>query len=128
MPKNAQSTPFAKLKMILQKLDNFHEPFGHNKSGGLWLSGTVYKYSILLSFIWNFIRRLDKHLKSLRGTPRIIVGCLKSLQGTLQISVENVRIIVSRTIKSLSGTLIRKIQGPLSTLNCCLFLLTVNFK
>src|ERR1700683_2284607 len=41
MPKNVQSTPFAKLKMILQKLDNFHETFGHNKSGGLWLSGTV---------------------------------------------------------------------------------------
>ena len=45
MPKNAQSTPFAKLKMILQKLDNFHEPFGQNKSGGLWLSGTVHALS-----------------------------------------------------------------------------------
>src|SRR5882762_839867 len=41
MPKNVQSTPFAKLKMILQKLDNFHKQFGHNKSGGLWLSATV---------------------------------------------------------------------------------------
>jgi len=27
--------------MILQKLDNFHESFGHNKSGGLWVSTTV---------------------------------------------------------------------------------------
>jgi hypothetical protein len=42
MLKNAQSTPFAKLKMILLKLDNFHEPFSHNKSGGLWLSATVF--------------------------------------------------------------------------------------
>jgi hypothetical protein len=41
MLKNAQSTSFAKLKMILQKLDNYHELFGHNESGGLWLSGTV---------------------------------------------------------------------------------------
>jgi hypothetical protein len=41
MPKNAQSTPFAKLKMIPQKMENFHEPFSHNKSGGLWLSATV---------------------------------------------------------------------------------------
>ena len=36
-----QSTPFAKLKMILWKLDNFHEPFSHNRSDGLWLSTTV---------------------------------------------------------------------------------------
>jgi hypothetical protein len=43
MPKNAQSTPFAKLKMILQKLDNFNELFSHNNSGGLWLSRTVPK-------------------------------------------------------------------------------------
>ena len=42
MRKNVQSTPFAKLQMILQKLDNFHEPFGHNKSGGLWVSATVH--------------------------------------------------------------------------------------
>ena len=41
MLKNVQSTPFAKLKMILQKLDNFHELFNQNKSGGCWLSGTV---------------------------------------------------------------------------------------
>jgi hypothetical protein len=36
-----QSTPFSKLKMIPQKLDHFYKPFGHNKSGGLWLSATV---------------------------------------------------------------------------------------
>jgi hypothetical protein len=41
MPKNAQSTPFAKLKMIPQKMENFHEPFSHNINGGLWLSATV---------------------------------------------------------------------------------------
>ena len=41
MLKNSQSTPFAKLKMILQKLDIFHEPFGHNKCGRLWVSTTV---------------------------------------------------------------------------------------
>ena len=41
MQKNVQLTPFAKPKMIPQKLDNFHEPFGHNKSGGLWVSATV---------------------------------------------------------------------------------------
>jgi len=33
---------FSKLKMIPQKLDNFPELFGHNKSGGLWLSATVW--------------------------------------------------------------------------------------
>ena len=46
MPKNVQSTPFAKLKMILQKLDNFHKLFSHNKSGGLWLSGTVVEWML----------------------------------------------------------------------------------
>jgi len=50
MPKNAQSTPFAKLKMILQKLDNFHEPFGHNKSGGLWVSATVVLLKLCIFF------------------------------------------------------------------------------
>jgi hypothetical protein len=48
MPKNVQSTPFAKLKIILLKLDNFHEPFGHNKSGGLWLSTTVIEVMVKL--------------------------------------------------------------------------------
>src|ERR1700683_5494542 len=53
MPKNVQSTPFAKLKMILQKPDNFHEPFSHNRSGGLWLSGTLHhllKSSLLIGW------------------------------------------------------------------------------
>ena len=45
MLKNAQSTPFAKLKMILQNLDIFHKLFGHNTCGGLWVSMTVpYKH------------------------------------------------------------------------------------
>ena len=29
------------------KMDNFHEPFGHNKSGGLWVSATVPVWSYI---------------------------------------------------------------------------------
>jgi hypothetical protein len=35
---------FFKAKDDLQKLDNFHKPFGYNKTGGLWLSTTVSQF------------------------------------------------------------------------------------
>jgi hypothetical protein len=41
IPKNAQLTPFSKLRMIPQKLSHCYQPFGHNKIGRLWLSVTV---------------------------------------------------------------------------------------
>ena len=37
-----QSTSFAKLEMIPQKLDNFHKLLSHNKTSGLCLSSTVH--------------------------------------------------------------------------------------
>ena len=44
-----QSTSFAKLKMIPQKLDNFHELLSHNKTSGLCLSGTVVAFTTVLN-------------------------------------------------------------------------------
>jgi hypothetical protein len=46
--------------MILQKMDNFHELFSHNKRGGFWLSATVHSPNPLQAKIKN-MKKFRRH-------------------------------------------------------------------
>jgi hypothetical protein len=46
---------FFKTEYDPAKLDNFHEQFGHNRIGGLWLSATVERLRIISPFLVRFV-------------------------------------------------------------------------